>query len=504
MRKNRIMCKLTSSIVLILIVIIFYFSNFSIYASSNVSKDNNLPNSMFVSIYDDIAKEYIVKNYRISFNSDLTVINVFSEMKNNELIKDFKLNKGYISSITLNDDTLKNSSDISPIKGYYAKVNGERLSPDNIRKKIVNGDIVEWIYAYESEGDAVDSSSSEATSSQPENVISPPKSQAYYWDSGMTKILNDACDWLDRNVEDSELYLVAIGSAGKTADVKVTNQLANDLEKKNEFNSASELAHLILSATFCGYDVSTIAYGQLVMKLYSYKGITDEGILGAVSALIAYDSNSYTVGDSTLNSRKTLVDKILMYQNSDGGFSETIGGMSDINITATTLATLSSYTTRLDVSDAVDRALSYLSIQINTFDEYNNEYSVKLDNIANIIIALNSLGMDLNDDRFYVDGQTLLEMLVGYRNIDSGFSNEIGEKSSTLATEKAIIALSSIKRGGNPYKLTKLIEPTTESEVTENVLLKRDDASTIIVIAIILAIIGVGIIVISHRVVDKK
>ena len=61
-------------------------------------------------------------------------------------------------------------------------------------------------------------------------------------------------------------------------------------------------------------------------------------------------------------------------------------------------------------------------------------------------MALGELGIDLKDEQFVKNGNTLMDALLRFRTEDGGFCHLLEEEADLLATEQAFYALVSANR----------------------------------------------------------
>lgn len=476
----------------------FLIGNHTVEAKANKTSSEAFANAVMVSIYDDMNDTYLMQNTKVEYNNELTVLQTFEKLKEKKLIKDYVSSDTEVNSVTINDNLVFHAGTLPYNMQFYFKINGIMFDQTKLSAQIKNGDIVEWIFAKQSDQAEINS----ITENTSENTA---KVSSILWDQSQAKKMNLASDWLNRNREDSDSYLLCFGIAGKTANTKQVNDLIADITKEQEFASATEISKRILKATFCGFDSSSSKYGQLVTKLSTYPNIMKQGIFGAVNALTAYDSNQYDISSSALNSRKMLVDQILTFQQSDGGFSITKDGKSDIDTTAMTLTALSFYQDRDDVCESINRAILFLEESQTKTGGFGFNGQENAESLSTVIIALNSLGIKLDDKRFAVGSKSLFDLLMEYQNSDGGFAHIKGSESTVMPTEQAIIAMASTKKEGNPYRLTTLVNQQREEIPTENTQLISENKSVILIAAIIaIVVIGIIVIVVAHKMVNKK
>lgn len=492
MKKNKIIRAIIIAVCLLLVL----SQVLIIFASSE--KKALVTNEIMFSIYNNTSSEYIVSNTKIDVESDTTLLSLFDKLKEEKIIKNYSEQDKSILSVTAIDETTLQAGTPTTAFTFRLKLNGSITSKEQMSNILKNGDIVELVFTSEPITTSQQSLTT-SQSSEPTHVETNAQ-----WNSELSKVLNTGFDWLNRNLSTSSSYLMVAGAIEKTADIKMMNTFINSVSQAKEYANAIEISKDILSLTFCGLDASSDKYNRLVQNLYNYKDIMKQGIFGAVNALTAYDCNNYDVAENAINSRTILVDTILTYQNEDGGFPVIKGSKSDIDATAMTITALSVYLSRSDVTASVGKALSYLSEQ-QTIDGFGFMGKANLESLCTVIIALNSLNIPLDDERFAKGELTLIENLMQYQNSDGGFAHIIGNKSTTMPTEQALIALTSIKRDSNPYILAKPIEKDkTVSHDEEASTIFRDDSTIYVIIGTILAIISIATLIYLIKTKEKK
>lgn len=434
--------------------------------TSNINAADNTANecSFFISIYNDINQTFALENTKITTDSKLTVIKTLDILKEKQLISDFTLNENELISIKVDDDKIDSLTSSTKTEIFYTKLNGKKLAIDDADYVIQNGDIIEWIYGDISEKIYI-----------PENiekvVQTKASSQTLQWTDDAQSSIESGCEFLTLNQELSENYIIALGCSGKSADVKMVNNLLSNIRKTQKYKSSTQLTKNILSLTFCGYDAS-----ELIYNASNYEDIDKQGIIEPIRTLIAYDSKNYIIENDSPNSRDKLIDIILANQKDTGGFSNNKDTDEDVDTTSMAITALSTYIDKENVKSSIDKAVKYLAENQTKTGGFGFEENSE--SLSQVIIALSSIGIDVDDSRFLNNKKTLLENLLEYKNSDGGFCKVRGETSKTSATEKAIIALSSIKKNGNPYKYTKMLSmpPKTKtsaavSEVKYNSLI---------------------------------
>lgn len=411
---------------------------------------------IFISVYNDIQKEYAVEN-TLAEAGEETILQSVGILKQKKLIKSYELSEdGRIKSIRFQNNSSLAVLETPTATEFKIRLNGEDLSESETENQLSDGDIVEIIYCIASEKSEPDGGENSGGDKTSQNVGTQFESNKL-WTNDLSQYVKKACEWLDLNQEESSSYLVAYGCAGRAADVRKVSEIISGIKQKGEYTSPLELSKDVMNLSFCGYDLSRGEFSPLISKLLSFDDVNSFGIFGAINSLTAYDVKDYKIADGVINSRQKLINIILSYQKGDGSFSIFTDSQSDIDTTAIAITALSNYTDQPRVKEATEKAKDYIvSVQTNGGGfGFNGEENCE--SLAQVIIAMNSIGVPLDSKEFTVDGTNLIDRLLEYRGKDGGFSHLKGYKSSAMATEQAIMALSSVKRGGNPFKATESI-----------------------------------------------
>ena len=113
----------------------------------------------------------------------------------------------------------------------------------------------------------------------------------------------------------------------------------------------TECSRVVIALTAIGKDPENVSGYDLVKPLTDYEKTTQQGINGALWALIALDCGDYGNADI----RNKYVDYLLSREKKNGGWSLSASSAdAETDITAMVLTALSRYTYRTDVKIAVD------------------------------------------------------------------------------------------------------------------------------------------------------
>jgi hypothetical protein len=239
-----------------------------------------------------------------------------------------------------------------------------------------------------------------------------------------------------------------------------------ELKEKNGVltqNKFTEYSKLILSMTAIGKDASDIAGYNLLSYLADFENVTTQGFNGPIWALIALNSNpDYEIptvkGVETQTTRQVLIDYILDGEVDGGGWN-LVGETADVDMTGMAIQALAPYygkTSYEDVTEAVDRALTWLSTQQNpATGGYATSETENSESTDQVIVALCALKLNpKTDDRFIKSGYWTVEALLQYYVKGGGFMHVQPESDSDIAvngmaTEQAFYALVAYNRFQN-------------------------------------------------------
>lgn len=193
-----------------------------------------------------------------------------------------------------------------------------------------------------------------------------------------------------------------------------------------------------------------------------------QGSNALIYALMVINASGVTVPEDALYPEDTIVNMLLAYQRSDGGFALANGG-SDTDITAMALQALAFYKDdtsertledgrTVSVAEAIDAGLAYLSEVQSPGGYYRFGGVFSSDTLSQVILALAALGIDpAKDERFRKAGAGPEDALMTFRNKDGGFASVLDssgdpEESDLLATRQAgcaLIALTLLEQTGS-------------------------------------------------------
>lgn len=228
----------------------------------------------------------------------------------------------------------------------------------------------------------------------------------------------------------------------------------------------TEYSRVILALSALGKDARDVAGYDLTLPLGDFEKAKAQGVNGVIYALLALDSRDYPMPQNaaanTQATRQLYVDAILAAQLADGGWSF-MGEDADPDLTAMALQALAKYREQSSVQLAANRALVCLSAMQNADGGFSSWGSENAESCAQVLLALNALGLGTDDSRFVKNGHSALDALLTYQNADGGFCHERSGETNLMASEQAVCALASLVRAergeSSFYRMAALTQP---------------------------------------------
>ena len=218
----------------------------------------------------------------------------------------------------------------------------------------------------------------------------------------------------------------------------------------------TEYSRVVVALSAIGADPANVAGYNLLIPLGDFDKTIWQGINGPIWALIALDSADYEMPvnteAATQATRQMYVDEIISRQLDNGGWNLTAKGgnsAADADITGMALQALAKYQSQPKVAAAIEKALTCLSVMQDTAGGYSSYNTTNLESVVQVIVALCELGVDLDDDRFIKNGNTLLDNLFSYRQSDGSFCHIAGNGTNQMATEQGFYGIVAAMRAAN-------------------------------------------------------
>ncbi|WP_240986517.1 X2-like carbohydrate binding domain-containing protein [Acididesulfobacillus acetoxydans] len=211
----------------------------------------------------------------------------------------------------------------------------------------------------------------------------------------------------------------------------------------------TDLARISLAVGAAGGDPRNFAGKDLIAEIANYPNVEAQGINGPIFALIALDSGDYNLPSNAPWTPDKLLKIILDKQLPDGGFSLDGTGASDPDITAMALQALAPFNTNShpEVQVAVKKAVACLAALQDSKGGFKSGGIENSESISQVIIALSSLGMDIDTNPMFIkNNNSLLSALLQFRAADGGFKHLLTGNSDSTASEQALLALAAYER----------------------------------------------------------
>lgn len=300
-------------------------------------------------------------------------------------------------------------------------------------------------------------------------------------------------------------YAFGLGRVGITDDFATYQALLHnnvaqryETEDKLSKTKATEWHRIILATLATGGDPTHINEINLVKDgVYdrtNQRALGAQGINGWIWGLIAIDSMRYQIPKEAAINRERILQNIMALQQKDGGFALS-EGTSDVDLTAMAIQALAPYyneTTSLTyhqkytqqkrtatVSEVVDEALMVLQQLQQPDGSFTSYGQSNTESIAQVIVALTSLGLAHDDERFTQHGTTLYEALLTYQQKDGGFIHAAKydatnpssqpDESNDMASEQALYALAAIMRQQLGYRTLYDLRPEISEDIKQQI-----------------------------------
>ena len=211
------------------------------------------------------------------------------------------------------------------------------------------------------------------------------------------------------------------------------NHFANYLQENKGVLTTStkytEYSKAILCFTAIGKDARNIAGYNLFQPLADFEKTIEQGVNGAIWALLALDSNpAYFFPQAETgaiqNSREMLINYLMSVEVPGGGWTLS-GTVADSDLTGMALQALAPYYHKAgyeNVTAGIDLALEKLGNMQNPTGGFSTVGVETLESCAQVLTGLCALGIDPETDaRFIKGGNWIVANLISYHVENSGF-----------------------------------------------------------------------------------
>ena len=254
---------------------------------------------------------------------------------------------------------------------------------------------------------------------------------------------------------------------------------------RKEFK-ATDLQRICLTCAALGGDVfADLGNGESMYAYATYsstKQIEEQGINACIWSIISADCFRTKIKEKDFVNKQ--IKTLVQTQQKDGSFSLD-GTEGDVDVTAMALQALAphykeaqSYVTpdgKKNGRQVVASAINWLSKQQLDSGAFKSYETENAESTAQVMIALNSLQIPLEDSRFVKNGHTLLDALLSFRVGDGGYAHTLQEKRGDEMTGQQVYLayVSYLRQEQNLHSLYDL-RNETDFSTYKNTIAKHD------------------------------
>lgn len=251
----------------------------------------------------------------------------------------------------------------------------------------------------------------------------------------------------------------------------------------NDYTSNTDLEKIIIALNAIGKDTTNVAGVNLNELLLNKEDLGNNGVSELTYALIALDSKNYKDSATSINTRESIINKMLSLRTQDGGFSwDSTAAIADNDTTAMAVQALSKYTDKPEVKAVVDKCVDILKNAQTTKGDYEGSYMGSTYEspctTAQVIVMLSTLNIDATkSENGFVKQVDLIDVIKEYYFAGGGFKNSSYDTApDSYATDQLLYSLVAYLRlidGKNSlYDMTdvkvSVDTPNTENNTQEN------------------------------------
>ncbi|MBE6836402.1 MAG: hypothetical protein E7509_00155 [Ruminococcus sp.] len=293
-----------------------------------------------------------------------------------------------------------------------------------------------------------------------ENIVNTTLNGLFQNENG--KILFDDDFLKNVGTTSSDWYVIALRINNIDAEYEkyldaLTVYVSEKYETENRLHKvkATEWHRIALAVEACGGNAENFNGINLIADgIYNFD-LDKQGINAYIWALICLSADDYKTPSDALNTKENIIDEILLYQLYDGGFALS-GDVGDVDVTANVITALAPYKDDEKVSEAVDRAVSFLKSK-KLPDSGFESYGVKnCESACQALVAFYAVGEDT---------EGIAENVFSFKTQD-GFSHLADGETSYLATQQAILALGAVNKNRYVYDFSE-VETIIKNEVSQ-------------------------------------
>ena len=262
-------------------------------------------------------------------------------------------------------------------------------------------------------------------------------------------------------VTETDWYAFGIARSGvkddQNAYLAVLREYIKDSVKTGRLwkdYKVTDLQRICITMAALGGDVfEDMGEGKSLFAYATYESkakIREQGVNACIWSILVADCLKTKLDDAQFITEQ--LEQLLLNQQEDGSFCLEEDGEGDVDLTAMALQALAPHvkekkryqtkTGKKQIKQAVEKALEWLSLQQRengTFVSYDVENA---ESTAQVLIALCTLGIDSEDQRFQKNGNTVLEALLSFSVGNGGYSHTLLEKrADEMSGQQVYLAL---------------------------------------------------------------
>ena len=226
--------------------------------------------------------------------------------------------------------------------------------------------------------------------------------------------------------------------------------VSEKLKKGTKTLKATDVARVSITLAAMGKDLTDIEGVDLMKSLYNDElmtGLGKDTSNGPIWALIALDCQKAEIPDGAVWTRDKLIQQILSFQTTEGGFGLTDNKRSSIDMTGMALQALAPYRDNQQVSAAFDKAVSHLQSQMTENAGFLDAGKENSNSTAQVLTALTAAGIDpLAKENGFTNGEKNIVANLDSYKADSGFMWQQGQGANGMATQQVVYALEAYRR----------------------------------------------------------
>lgn len=191
-------------------------------------------------------------------------------------------------------------------------------------------------------------------------------------------------------------------------------------------------ARVAIGVEAIGKDATDVEGYNLIEALDAYDKLTEQGVNAAAYALVGAN-----VAGVQLENEERYIEFILNHLEEKKLYEKT----DKSDFVAMAMEGLSFYIDRDEVKTMIEKCIEGLAAAQQSDGSFGN-----CESTAEVIMALTCVGVDPAADERFVKGEnTLVDGLMGYKAKDGYLHTADAEEANDMATEKALLALTSMK-----------------------------------------------------------